>query len=292
MQKQMQPQEQAPAGDTITIPVAPATAAEPAPAAPAPASQNSRLFTEEDIEAARKQEKDKLYGKVDKLQQQLDLFNQEREAALKEAQERAEAEAQAIREREEAELSAKDLLTKKEDEWKSQLNSVQEEWEKKFNALQAESEAKEALLEAERKFQELESYKARRLQESSDEIAPQLIRFIKGNSEEEIEAAISDAITSTHLLWRKSRHRSRSDPGQSRQRVVPHRGHWRTQRSSRRSPQHRSLRCRPQSTHNIESVSWLRHPAASRIDNLVQTYSSEDTFNGPSRTSGWRNYRR
>lgn len=199
MQKQMQPQEQAPAGDTITIPATPAPEAAPAPA-PAPSSPNSRFFTEEDIEAARKQEKDKLYGKVDKLQQQLDLFSQEREAALREAQERAEAEAQALREREEAELSAKELLTKKEDEWKSQLNSVQEEWEKKFNALQAESEAKEALLEAERKFQELEAYKARRLQEAQDEIAPQLIRFIKGNSEEEIEAAISDAITSTHAI--------------------------------------------------------------------------------------------
>lgn len=200
MQKQMQAVQQTASedGTTITIPATPAPA-EPEPAAP-PASQNSRFFTEEDIEAARKQEKDKLYGKVDKLQQQLDLFNQEREAALKEAQERAEAEAKAVREREEAEMSAKDLLTKKEDEWNSQLNSVQEEWEKKFNALQAESEAKEALLEAERKFQELESYKSRRIQEAQDDIAPQLVRFIKGNSEEEIEASISDAIASTHAI--------------------------------------------------------------------------------------------
>lgn len=200
MQKQMQPQEQTgEGGDTITIP---APAPDPAPKAEEtpPASPNSRFFTEEDIEAARRQEKEKVYGKIEKLEQQLQLFNQEREEQQRLAQEQAEAEAQARKEAEEAELSAKDLLTKKEDEWNKQLNSVQEEWEQKFNALQAESEAKAELLEKERRFQELESYKSRRLQEESDSIAPQLLNFIKGNSEEELEAAISDAKASTAAI--------------------------------------------------------------------------------------------
>jgi len=186
--------------DTITVPVTAPEETTAPPAEQAPTSKNSKFFTEDDIEAARKQEKDKVYPKIEKLQQQLDLFNQEREEAIKKAKELADAEAQARREQEEAELTAKELLTKKEDEWKSQLNTVQQEWEEKFNALQAESEAKEALLEAERRFQELESYKSRRIQEEQDNIMPELIEFIGGNSPEELEASISTVIARTSAI--------------------------------------------------------------------------------------------
>jgi hypothetical protein len=198
MQKQMQPQEQT--GDTVTIDAPVATPEPPAQPAPAPASENSKLFSAEDIEAARRQEKEKLYPKLTKMEEQLALFQQEREEAQRLAAEQAETEAKARREAEEAELSAKDLLTKKEDEWNQRLNTAQQEWEEKFNALQAESEAKAELLERERRFQELESYKTRRLQEEADNIAPQLLNFIKGNSEEEIDAAISDAVASTSAI--------------------------------------------------------------------------------------------
>ncbi len=192
--------------DSITVPAAtsaPAPAVETAPApavVTAPASDNSKTFSAEDIENARKQEKDKLYPKLTKLEEQLNLFQQERDEAQRLAALAADEEAKKRREAEEAELTAKELLTKKEDEWNSQLNTVQQEWEEKFNALQAESEAKAQLLDKEREFQALESYKTRRIQEEQDSIAPQLLNFIKGNSEEEIETAISDAIASTSAI--------------------------------------------------------------------------------------------
>lgn len=159
-----------------------------------PAPSNSRLFTEEEIAAARRQEKDKLYPKLTELEQKLSLFEQEREEARRAAQEALDKEAQARREREEAEMSAKDLLRIKEDEFNQRINSVQQEWEQKLSAIQAENEAQKALLEQERRFQEVESHKQRRLAQESENIIPQLLTTIRGNSIEEIDAAISNAV--------------------------------------------------------------------------------------------------
>lgn len=188
--------------DTITIPADP-PAAEPATqeTPPAqPASPNSRMFTEEEVEAIRRQEKDKVYGKINKMEQQLDAFNQEREAAARAAEEAAQREEAERKAREEEELSAKDLLTKKEDEFNQRLNTAQQEWEQKFMALQEESEAQKALLEKERRFQELESYKNRRLSEESENLMPELLDFVQGNSEDEIENAIQAVAARTSAI--------------------------------------------------------------------------------------------
>lgn len=158
----------------------------PAPAAPAP-----RVFTEEELEAARRQEKDKLYPKLSKMEEQLAQFEQERAERQRIDAERAHQEAEERRLREEAEMSAKDLLLKKEDEWKSQFNSAQAEWEQKFSKLQEESEARAALLQRERDYQELVSYKNRRIAEEQENLYPDLIDMISGNTPEEIEASIS-----------------------------------------------------------------------------------------------------
>lgn len=187
--------------DVITVPADPKPAEQAPETPPAqPASPNSRLFTEEEVEAIRRQEKDKVYSKIDKMQQQLDAFNQEREAAARAAEEARQREEEERRAREEEEMTAKELLTKKEDEWKSQFNTAQQEWEQKFMALQQESEAQKALLEKERQFQALESYKSRRLAEESDNLMPELLDFIQGNSEEEIENAIQAVAARTSAI--------------------------------------------------------------------------------------------
>jgi len=166
---------------------------------PAPQG-NSRMFTEDEIAAARRQEKDKLYPKLTELEQKLSLFEQERLAAQQAADAAAAAEAEARREREEAEMSAKDLLMKKEDEWKQQFNTAQSEWEQKFNALQEEAAARQALLERERAFQELESYKNRRLSEEQENIMPELMDMVTGNTADEIEASISAVVAKTSAI--------------------------------------------------------------------------------------------
>ena len=145
---------------------------------PAPTEQ---FFSKDDIEKARKQEKDKLYPQMEKMQQELAELKAAREAqeAL-EAQQRAEAEAEARRKREE-DMDTRSLLEQKEQEWAARLDEERLERERAF-----------ALLEREREYQELYQYKANRVAEESNSIAPELIDLVQGSSKQEIEQSIAD----------------------------------------------------------------------------------------------------
>lgn len=174
-------------GGTFTIESTP----DPSTVVPAPTPTQSRMFSEEELEAARKQEKDKLYPRLTKLEEQLSIFEKERNDAIEAAQKASQASEEERRKREEEELGTKDLVFKKEDELTQKFNAAQQEWEQKFMALQQQSEAQAALLERERQYQALTSYKNRRIQEDQDELMPELLDFITGNTEEEIESSIS-----------------------------------------------------------------------------------------------------
>lgn len=201
-------------GDSITIDVPTQQAAAPE----APRTENSKLFTQEEVEGIRRQEKDKLYDKISKLQEQVEIFNNEREEQKRLAEELAAKEAEERRQREEAEMSAKELLMKKEDEFQQRINTVQQEWEQKFGLLQQEAETQKMILEQERRFQELESYKSRRIQEKQDEIMPELLDFVRGNNEEEIEASISAVVVRTSAILENIQ---QAMPQQQRLRGVP-----------------------------------------------------------------------
>lgn len=166
-----------------------------------------KLFSSDEVEAIRKQEKDKLYKELSKqdekvktLQDQIDFFNKDRDEQARTADELRQKEEAARKAREREELSAKELLLKTEDEFQSKLNAAQQEWEQKFSLLEAEKAAQSALLEQERRFQELESYKSRRIQDEQENLMPELIEFVRGNSEEEIEAAISSVASRTSAI--------------------------------------------------------------------------------------------
>lgn len=163
-------------------------------------SPNGRLFTKDDVEAIRRQEKDKLYDKINKLQGQVETFNKERDEQKRIAEEAAAKEAAERRQREEAEMGAKELLLKREDEFQKKINTVQQEWEEKFTLLQQEAEAQKNILAQERRFQELESYKSRRIQEEQENIMPELLEFVRGNDEQELEVSISAVIARTSAI--------------------------------------------------------------------------------------------
>jgi len=205
-------------GDSVTIDN-PVQQAAPEEVAPAPQREaNTRMFSQEEVEAIRRQEKDKLYDKISKLQDQVEIFNHEREEQKRLAEEVAAREAEERRLREEEEMSAKELLMKKEDEFQQRINTAQQEWEQKFTALQQESEAQKAVLEQERRFQELESYKSRRIAEEQDNVMPELLDFIRGNTEDEIESAISAVKTRTSAILENIQ---QAMPQQQRLRGVP-----------------------------------------------------------------------
>lgn len=179
---------------------------------PAPAPDANQRFSAEDLERARQQEKEKLYPKIDRMSEQLEIFARERE---EQQRLQAEAAARADEERkrlEEEELGLKDLLLRKEDEWEQKFNSVQSEWEQKLDAIQAERDAHAALLDIERKFQELTSYKNRRIQEEQDNLMPELIDMITGDTEEAIEASISLVAAKTSAIVEQVQQATASRP--------------------------------------------------------------------------------
>lgn len=146
-----------------------------------------KTFTTDDIEKARREEKDKLYSEIGSLKDELKAIRAEREkenkareeAARKAEEERQKAEAEA-RKKAEEEMSVKELLQQKESEWEKRLREIEE-------ARQRDQE----LLAKERRYNELVSYRQRRLEEEADTIMPELRDMVVlGNSEQEIESSI------------------------------------------------------------------------------------------------------
>lgn len=168
-----------PAG-TITI---------PAPQAPPPTTE--RTFTAEDIENARRQERDKLYGRMTEQGEELKTFKQKFEAMEAERQREAEAAAaakaqadkeaaEAARVAAEAEMSAKDMIKQERDRW-----------EREFAQMREQQEQERALFEKDRAFNELRAYAQAQATANQDDIAPELLDLIGGNSREEIDASVT-----------------------------------------------------------------------------------------------------
>jgi hypothetical protein len=163
-----------------------AEATQVVPAAPAPTIANVQFeevgkgYTEEDLRKVREQEKSKLYPEIDRLKNELaESKKREEERQAEEAARRAEAELLAKKQAE-SEMDVRQLLEVKEKEWADRLESERVEREKAF-----------ALLERERQFTEINEYRNRRLAEEQDNIIPELLDLISGNSVEEIEQSIA-----------------------------------------------------------------------------------------------------
>lgn len=139
-----------------------------------------KTYSEEDLHKVREQEKSKLYPQIESLKEELNSLKQDRESRLEEeARLRAEAEAESKR-RAEEEMDVRELLTAKEQEWAERLETERQERETAF-----------ALLDRERQFNEIQNYRSARLEEERDNIIPELLDLISGNTAEEIEESIA-----------------------------------------------------------------------------------------------------
>jgi predicted lactoylglutathione lyase len=150
-------------------------------------SEVGSVYSAEDIAKAREQEKAKLYPQMEKMKEELSSLKKAREEQAAKEAEREQRNAEELvrkeaqkKEEEESELSFKDLLKKKEQEFQSQLEAERLERERAF-----------ALLEQERKFQEVMNYRQQRVEQERDNIVPELIDLIDGNSADEVEQSIS-----------------------------------------------------------------------------------------------------
>ena len=146
-------------------------------------TSTQKFYTEDDLAKVRSQEKDKLYPVVDQLKAEVAALKKEKEEkaarnAEKEAAEAAEKEAKQ-KAKLENDLDAKELIKLKEAEWAEQLERERSERERAF-----------ALLEREQKFAELNSYKQNKLEQERDNIIPELLDLVAGNTPEEVDASL------------------------------------------------------------------------------------------------------
>jgi hypothetical protein len=146
-----------------------------------PPQPQGRTFTEEELEAARRQEKEKLYPRLEELDTQLKSVLAEREAEKAE-RERLAAEAEEARKaREEGEMEVRDLLNKREQEWSQRFEEINQRYD-----------TDRALFERERALQEAELYRRDRIAQESPHILPQLLGRVSGSTIEEIDASIEE----------------------------------------------------------------------------------------------------
>ena len=151
--------------------------------------QTGRMFTEAEVERIRQEEKDKLYGRVNDLTEELRSIREEREAEQR-AREEEEARAEEERRRAgESDLDVRELLQKKE-----------QEWNEKFRSIEEQREQDRALLEKERMFNALQEYQRNLLDQHADDIMPELRDTVGGNSEEEIQASVQRAMEKTNAI--------------------------------------------------------------------------------------------
>jgi hypothetical protein len=150
---------------------------------PVPSNEPPRpayRWTDEDIENARKQEKDKLYPRIEDMATQLRTLQEQRDAEAAERQRLAEEAAAARQTQEENEMDLRTLMEKRDNEWKSQMAEMT-----------ARYDADREVFNKERQLQEAELYRRDRIAQEQEFILPELRDFIVGSSPEEIDASIA-----------------------------------------------------------------------------------------------------
>jgi DNA repair exonuclease SbcCD ATPase subunit len=160
--------------------------------------QETRYFTEADLERARQQEKDKLYERLERTTAQMNEFKstvdslmadkKARDDELTKQQQAAEAEAKRLRDEK---LSVQELLERQQTDFQTQQEKLQADWDRKL-----------ATMEMENKYQALKAYIQRRINEeiNATTIIPDLAEYITGDNEEQVEASIKKAQEKTAAI--------------------------------------------------------------------------------------------
>jgi hypothetical protein len=168
--------------------VAPPTGAPPvAPPNGAPyIEQNGqRFYTEQYLEQARAQEREKMHQRIETIEQRLAREQQEREAEIeRQRQEAAQQAAEAERQRL-GELPIEE-----------RLQVLQQTWEQRWAERDQADQTRAAMEDQERRFNGLMAYRSQRIAQEADLIHPTLVDLVASpetgaTSEEQIEASIT-----------------------------------------------------------------------------------------------------
>lgn len=164
------------------------------PPAP-PAAPADTVFTKEQMEQVlnaerervRQEEKNKLYPEIEQQKEALRLLTEERDARVAAEEEAQAALAEQQRLAAEAELTASERI-------ENLLLEQRQTMDQRFQAIEQERDTERALREKENQFAQLSLYKETQLREHTDDIVPQLMDFVRGNTEAEIDASIQQVV--------------------------------------------------------------------------------------------------
>lgn len=164
--------------------------------APLLTANPDRAFTSEDIERVRKEEKDKVYNRLEsekakreELEQRLALIEQERQERLTADEAARQAAEEVARKKIEEETDVRSLLEQKEREWNSKLEN-----------LERERAQERALLNREREYAELMAYRERAISQQVDNILPELVEYISGNTPAEVDESVARAVAKSESV--------------------------------------------------------------------------------------------
>lgn len=141
-----------------------------------------KLFTEEEVGRIRQEEKDKLYNRLEELEN----FRKEAEAAAAAQEAAAQAEIARLeaerKAEEEAQMTETQLLARR-----------QEEMQQSIEALRADNERKDALLAKEEQFRQMSKFRDEVLEREKEFIIPELRDLVSGTTEDEILRSVEVA---------------------------------------------------------------------------------------------------
>jgi len=156
-----------------------------------PLLPQGRYFTEDEVERIRQQEKDKMYQRLEKSEQQVNeckatveslaADKKNRDDELARQQQQAAEEAQRLKDEK---LSVQEILEQQKTEFQRQQEALKADWDLKLATMQKEQE-----------FLQLKAFIQRRVNEevNAATIIPDLAEYINGETEEEVEASIKKA---------------------------------------------------------------------------------------------------
>lgn len=142
-----------------------------------------RLFSADEVESFRQQEKEKVYGRVESLESELQKLQAEREAERARVEEERKAVEEAAKREAEEGMEAKDLV-----------RQVREELQAEISATRQEAEMAKVMLEKERELAQINAYRQQAIAAVETRLVPEIADFISGDSPEQIDASIADAL--------------------------------------------------------------------------------------------------
>src|SRR4051812_26401574 len=191
-----------PTGETVDIDLTALLNDDGTPfAPPAPPTQT---FTAEDMNRAREEERNKLYSRLENTTQELTSLR-EQVGSLTSAEQARQQELEAEQQRLQQEAEAQRLAAlDPTDRVEQQLAQARSEWERAQEELRNELETERSLRAKEQEYNNLRGYiqqqVAAHTQGENADIAPELVGWIDGNSQAEVDAAIARAVETSAAL--------------------------------------------------------------------------------------------